>query len=181
MAQDRRVDDDIAESTLHLLRRGGPRAVTVEAVAAHSGIAKTTIYRRHPNRRTMLSSALVRVASPTPLVPDAAPPERLRWLIDHAVEMIEDGIGLGGLAALLTGDDPEFTTLFRQILIDQRAELAATIDAAKADGSMRSDIDTATLIDAIVGAYIAEYSRTGKVEEGWEERLFSLFWPAVRA
>jgi hypothetical protein len=32
-----------------------------------------------------------------------------------------------------------------------------------------------------VGAYIAEYSRTGKVEEGWEERLFSLFWPAVRA
>jgi hypothetical protein len=95
--------------------------------------------------------------------------------------MIEDGIGLGGLAALLTGDDPEFTTLFRQILIDQRAELAATIDAAKADGSMRSDIDTATLIDAIVGAYIAEYSRTGKVEEGWEERLFSLFWPAVRA
>jgi hypothetical protein len=129
----------------------------------------------------MLSSALSRVASPTPLVPDAEPPDRLRWLIDHAVEMIEDGIGLGGLAALLTGDDPEFTALFRQIVIGQRAVLAATVDAAKSDGSMRSDIDTATLIDAIVGAYIAEYSRVGQVEDGWQERLFNLFWPLVRA
>jgi AcrR family transcriptional regulator len=181
MAQHRSVDDAIAESTLHLLRTGGPRAVTVEAVAAHSGVAKTTIYRRHPNRRDMLSSALLRIASPTPLTSEAEPPDRLRWLIVHAGEMVEDGIGLGGLAALLTGEDPEFTTLFRQILVNQRAELAATIDAANADGSMRGDINTATLIDAVVGAYIAEHSRTGKVEDGWEERLFSLLWPAVRA
>ena len=48
MAERQRVEDGIAESTLYLLRNGGPRAVTVEAVAAHSGIAKTTIYRRHP-------------------------------------------------------------------------------------------------------------------------------------
>jgi hypothetical protein len=34
---------------------------------------------------------------------------------------------------------------------------------------------------AIVGAYIAEYSRVGKVEDGWQERLFNLFWPLVRA
>jgi AcrR family transcriptional regulator len=181
MAQRRRVDDAIAASTLHLLRTSGPRAVTVEAVAAHSGIAKTTIYRRHPNRRDMLSSALHRVASPTPLAAGAEPPDRLRWLVEHAVEMIEDGIGRGGLAALLTGEDPEFTKLFRQILIDQRAELAGTVNAAKADGSMRSDIDAATLIDAVVGAYIAEHSRTGKVEDGWEQRLFDFFWPAVRA
>ena len=74
MAQRRRVEDGIAESTLHLLRTGGPRAVTVEAVAAHSGIAKTTIYRRHPNRRDMLSSALSQVASPAPLEPQTEAP-----------------------------------------------------------------------------------------------------------
>lgn len=179
MAPQHRVEDGIADSTLHLLRTGGPRAVTVEAVAGHSGIAKTTIYRRHPNRRDMLSSALSRVASPTP--PDASgAADQLRWLIDRAVETIEYGIGLGGLAAMLTEDDPEFTTVFRQILVEQRAKLSAVVESAKADGLMRNNIDTPTLIDAIVGAYIAEHARTGKVADGWRQRLFELFWPAVR-
>jgi AcrR family transcriptional regulator len=181
MAERRRVEDGIAESTLHLLRTGGPRAVTVEAVAAHSGIAKTTIYRRHPNRREMLSSALSRVASPTRLDHETQAPDRLRWLIRHAVETIEDGIGLGGFAALLTDEDAEFTTLFRQILAEQRAELTAGIEQSNTDGAMRADIEIATLIDAVVGAYIAERARTGSIAEGWEERLFGLFWPAVKA
>jgi AcrR family transcriptional regulator len=180
MAPQSRVEDGIADSTLHLLRARGPRAVTVEAVAGHSGIAKTTIYRRHPNRREMLSTALSRVASPTPPDAETGAADQLRWLIDHAVETIEDGIGLGGLAALLTDDDPEFTTVFRQILVEQRARLAAVIETAKADGLMRNDIDSATLIDAIVGAYIAEYARTGRVGDGWRQRLFELFSPAVR-
>ena len=115
-----------------------------------------------------------------PLEPETESPDRLRWLIDHAIEAIEDGIGLGGLAAMLTGDDPEFTTLFRQMLVDQRAKLAAAVDAGKADGSMRGDIDAATLIDTVVGAYIAEHARTGTIEDGFQERLFRLLWPAVR-
>lgn len=176
-----RVEDGIAESTLHLLRTGGPRAVTVEAVAAHSGIAKTTIYRRHPNRRDMLSSALAAVASPEPPDSDTEAAEQLRWLIDHAVETVDSGIGFGGLAAMLTDDDPEFTAVFRSILTGQRAELSAVIDRAKASGSMRSDIDNATLIDAIVGAYIAERARTGQVADGWRERIFEVFWPAVES
>ncbi|MBU9763852.1 TetR/AcrR family transcriptional regulator [Mycobacterium sp. TNTM28] len=181
MAQQGRVEDGIAESTLQLLRSGGPRAVTIEAVAAHSGIAKTTIYRRHPNRRDMLAGVLQRLASPPPLDPQADAPDRLRWLITHAIGTIQDGVGLGGLAAMLTEDDPEFTTLFRKLLIEQRAALAAVIDASKDDGSMRKGIDTATLIDAVVGAFIAEYARTGTNEDGWQERLFDMFWPTVRA
>lgn len=181
MDRRKRVEDAIAESALHLLRTGGPRAVTVEAVAAHSGVAKTTIYRRHLNRRDMLSSALNLLAAPRPLDPDTDAAGRLRWLIESSVETIEDGIGLGGFAALLTGDDPEFTALFRRILADQRAELTAATDAAGPDGGLRPDIDTATLIDAVVGAYVAERARTGRVEKGWKERLFALFWPTVRA
>lgn len=180
MASRRRIEDGIAASTLHLLRTGGPRAVTVEAVAGHSGIAKTTIYRRHPNRRDMLTSALAAVASPPPPDPHTDAADQLRWLIDHAVETVDNGIGLGGLAAMLTEDDPEFTTVFRELLVEQRARLTAVIDAAKANGSMRADVDTAKLIDAIVGAYIAEQARTGQIADGWGERLFALFWPAVR-
>ncbi|MCT7658340.1 TetR/AcrR family transcriptional regulator [Mycobacterium deserti] len=181
MAQRSDVDDGIADATLALLRAKGPKAVTVEAVTARSGIAKTTIYRRYRDRRDMLSAALSRLTTPEPLAVDAQPEDRLRWLIQEAVKAIDAGIGFGGLAALLTDDDPDFTKLFRRILARQRAELESVIAAAKADGSFRADLDGATLVDAIVGAHIAERARTGRVAAGWESRLFDLFWPIVHA
>lgn len=174
------VEDRIAEATLTLLRSGGPRAVTVEAVAAASGVAKTTIYRRHRDRREVLSAALSRVASPPPIDPDASATDRLRWLITQAVEAVSGGVGLGGVAAMLTDEDPEFTTLFRRILVQQRERLEAVIDVGKADGGLRPDLDNAALLDAIVGAYLAEHARTGAVAVQWRERLFVLLWPAVQ-
>jgi hypothetical protein len=81
---------------------------------------------------------------------------------------------------MLTEDDREFTTIFRQLLVDQRSKVAVAIDAGKADGSMRKDVDPEVLIDAVVGAYIAEHARTGKVADGWRQRLFELLWPTVR-
>jgi AcrR family transcriptional regulator len=180
MAQRADVDDGISDAALALLRTRGPRAVTVEAVAARSGIAKTTIYRRFRDRRDMLSAALSRVTTPEPLAADAQAPDRLRWLIQEAVKTVDVGIGFGGLAAMLTDDDPDFTKLFRRILGRQRADLESVIDTAKGDGSFCADVDGATLVDAIVGAHIAERARTGRVAAGWEARLFDLFWPIVR-
>ena len=78
------------------------------------------------------------------------------------------------MVSLLTEDDPEFSTLFRQILVDHRAKLVNVIDACKADGIMRVDIDPETLIDAIVGTYIAERAREGQVGDDWEDRLFAV-------
>ncbi|MGV0835060.1 TetR/AcrR family transcriptional regulator [Mycolicibacterium thermoresistibile] len=179
MAQ-RDVEDDITDATLALLRASGPRSVTVQAVAARSGIAKTTIYRRYRDRRDMLSAALSRVTLPEPLDPDTAAPDRFRWLIAEAVKTIEIGVGYGGFAAMLTDEDPDFTSAFRQILARQRTELESMIDAGRTDGSLRADVDHAVLIDAVVGTHIAERARTGQVEAGWEQRLFDLFWPAVR-
>jgi hypothetical protein len=148
---------------------------------ALSGIAKTTIYRRHRDRRDMLAGALSRLISPDSLGPEASTPERLRWLIRQAVAAIDDGIGFGGFASLLTDDDPEFSTLFRQILVDHRANLVGVIDACKADGTMRGDVDPEAVLDAVVGVYITERARNGSVEDDWEETIFRLLWPAVTA
>jgi AcrR family transcriptional regulator len=149
-------------------------------VAARSGIAKTTIYRRHRDSRDMLSAALSRMTTTEPLAAQVEAPDRLRWLIGEAVKTIEVGIGFGGFAALLTDDDPDFTKLFRRILADRRAGLDSVIEAGKADGSFRADLDGSALVDAIVGAHIYERARTGRVTSGSESRLFDLFWPVER-
>lgn len=180
MAERRSVEDGITDSTLQILRTRGPRAVTVEAVTAHSGIAKTTIYRRYRDRRDMLAAALARLASPEPPSLHADTQERLRWFIKHAIDAIDDGIGFGGFASLLTEEDPEFSALFRQILLDQRAKLVSVIDACKTEGTMRVEVDPETLIDAVVGAYIAGRARNAPRGDDWQDPLFALFWPAVR-
>ncbi|MGW0158421.1 TetR/AcrR family transcriptional regulator [Mycobacterium sp. NPDC003323] len=170
--------DRIADSALHLLRTGGSRAVTVQGVQTHSGIAKTTIYRRFRNRREMLRSALSASMTPPPAPPRADPSDRLRWLIRQAVAAVDGGIGFGGFASLLTEEDPEFIGLFREVLSEQRAALVAVVNELGDDGAIAAGLDPETLIDAIVGTYVAARARTGD-PGNWEERTFALLKTAL--
>lgn len=167
------VDAKIAAATLELLRTRGPHGVTVEAVTARSGVAKTTIYRRYSDRRDMLGAALSSITTAAPLDDQTDVRDRFRWVIDRAVDAVEGGIGFGGFAALLTDEDAEFTEVFRRILAEQRATLESVITRTW------PGVDAVTLIDALVGAYAAERARTGAVADGWQNRLFAVFWPAL--
>jgi AcrR family transcriptional regulator len=183
MAETRRAvrgaaDAKIASATLGLLRSKGPAAVTIEGVAAASGVARTTIYRRYADRGEMLAAALIEVGVPEPVDAGASADDRLRWVIDRAGAMIVDGIGLGGIAALITDADPEFAEVFRHILGMHRAVLQ---QALRGTGGLREGIATETVIDAVVGALVAEHARTGGIADGWQERMFRLFGPAVMA
>ncbi len=172
-------DEAIADAVIELLRAQGPKAVNVEAVAAQAGIAKTTIYRRHRNRKEMIAAALTSLASPPP-PPDASSPQPvLEWVIEQSFQAIESGVGLGGVAALLTNEDAQFTELIRSLLVEHRAALATVVQNAAATGQLRADVDIDTVLDCIVGAYLAEHARSGKVEPGWTRRILRTLWPAI--
>ncbi|CAM3093267.1 TetR/AcrR family transcriptional regulator [Prescottella defluvii] len=170
----------IVAAVLEILRSRGPGAVTVESVAALSGVAKTTIYRRYADRREMLTAALSPLATPPQAHPALDARQRLHWVIERAVASVEHGIGFGGMAALLTDEDVEFSRSFRSILASYRRQVSEVIDEAKEAGEFRADLDNDALIDAIVGAYVAEQARLGNVDD-WRERLFATFWPTVAA
>ena len=104
-------DERITAAALELLRAKGPKAVTVEAVAARADVAKTTIYRRYRDRQEMLAAALTSLTQPPPPPDTSAAAPILEWLIDQCHDAIEEGIGVGGVAALLTDEDPAFTKL----------------------------------------------------------------------
>jgi AcrR family transcriptional regulator len=52
------TDPLILRATIDLLVEGGPSAATIDAIAARSGCAKTTIYRRWPTRDELILDAL---------------------------------------------------------------------------------------------------------------------------
>ncbi|GJF13642.1 hypothetical protein NGTWS0302_34340 [Mycolicibacterium cyprinidarum] len=156
----------ILDAALDLLRVRGPRAVTMQAIAATTGIAKTTIYRRHQNRRALLTAALEKLVIRPSIEPGSSREERMKWVISQSVEVIVDGIGVGGFAALLTNEDPDFSDAFRAILGAHRAH------AIEAHGNENGDGDT--LIDMIVGGYVAELARTGTIAADWSDRVLAV-------
>jgi AcrR family transcriptional regulator len=52
------ADEEILAVTLELLRATGYREFNVDDVAARTGIAKTTIYRRWPTKEALVSAAV---------------------------------------------------------------------------------------------------------------------------
>ncbi|WP_063058510.1 TetR/AcrR family transcriptional regulator [Nocardia sienata] len=167
-------DERITAATLELLRAKGPKAVTVEAVAALSGVAKTTIYRRYSNRGEMLTSSLGSIAEPELPPGTASLPTVMRWVVEQSLHVVDVSIGPGGVAALLTDDDPEFTTLIRSLLVQHRHRLSEALSRALEAQAPRSDLDVETFLDMIVGAYLAEIARSGGVRDDWSERVLSV-------
>jgi AcrR family transcriptional regulator len=172
-------DERITAAALDLLRTKGPRAVTIEAVAARAGVAKTTIYRRYRDRDDMLAAALTSLTRPTPPADRSALLPILEWLVQQSFNAIEEGIGVGGVAALLTEEDPDFTELIRSLLVEHRGALANVVREASLADEVREDLDIETTLDCIVGAYLAERARSGVVQPGWAKRVLRTLWPAL--
>lgn len=172
-------DERITAAALELLRTKGPRAVTVEAVALRADVAKTTVYRRYRDRQEMLTAALASLTQPPAPPETSATAPILEWLIDQCYNAIEKGVGVGGVAALLTDEDPAFTKLIRSLLVQHRQALADWLQQESKSKQIRRDLDVETVLDCIVGAYLAERARSGSVKSGWADRVLRTLWPAL--
>jgi len=171
-------DERITAAVLELLRTKGPKAVTVEAVAAHAGMARTTIYRRFRDRNDMLAAVIAPIAEPTTPAPGTSDVEALTWLVEQSLRSVDEGIGFGGLAALVTDSDPGSTDSIRQILARHRAALSAAVEHYIEGGHGRPDLDIETFLDCVIGAYFAERARSGRVAPGWSSRVVRTLLPA---
>ena len=174
------TDRNIYEATLRLLRTGGPAAVTVEAVAAESGVAKTTVYRRYADREVVLRAALRAAISPPGEPLGQTPREKIRWALDQTWHQMSDVLGRGGVSALLGNTQPRFNELFRKVLRPYADALVELIRADMSAGELRPDLDADTVVSLLFGAYPGELVRRGRVDKGFSERCVDLIWVAMR-
>ncbi len=64
-----------------------------DSVAARSGVARTTIYRRHRSRAKLMTAVLDElVQSPLP-APDLPVAEKLRWVLERVGDVLTHGLG----------------------------------------------------------------------------------------
>jgi AcrR family transcriptional regulator len=170
------VDERLHATVLALLRESGPGAVTMDRVAATSGVAKTSIYRRHPNRGQLLT-AVLSTAIGLPDVPEEGDVrDKIRFALEQAWHQMGDVLGPGGLAAIVGNGDPEFTGLFRAALQPYVDLLVERIRADVEAGLLREGLDADGVVSLMVGAYLGELVRHGEVAPEWMDRALELLW-----
>jgi AcrR family transcriptional regulator len=170
------VDVRLESAALSLLQTGGPAAVTMEAVAAESGVAKTTIYRRFANRAELLEKVLhTTIGQPGP-VPEGSVRDKIRFALVRAWTQMTNILGPGGLAAIVMDADPEFTELFRETLRPYDDALVARIREDSRAGLLRPDVDADGVVSLFVGAYLGELVRRGRVDDDWMDRSLDMIW-----
>jgi AcrR family transcriptional regulator len=111
-------DRAILDATLSLLTEVGYEQLSMEAVAGRSGAAKTTIYRRYPDKAALVAAAVERRAPAKPPQPEG---ESLRedvhsltaWL---ARSISEQEVGLLGAVFAGMRNDARLAQEMRQVL-----------------------------------------------------------------
>lgn len=172
------VDERILSSALALLHQRGPAAVSIEAVAAASGVAKTTIYRRYENRVALLT-ATVRSATTAVVFPTGrSAEETVRWVLQHARDTIEHVVGRGTVAAVIVDEDPEFSSVLLGMIRTTASPLRTELIRLREAGELRADLDVELGISALLGIVVAEVIRKHPTDDAWVDAAFDLLWPA---
>lgn len=152
-----RSADRLLQATLDLLTERGYAELTIEGVAARTGVAKTTIYRWWPSKAALVIDAIAPVIDAVNPVASGAG-KTLRKDLEAAVRRVVDvfqarldGLVMAGLIADLARD-PEMREAYRVRILDPRREAVADVLREwQQRGALRADADVELLQDLYVG------------------------------
>lgn len=173
------VDDRIFAAGLELLRSRGPAAVSIESVAAASGIAKTTIYRRYDNSEALLTAAIKSATTAVEIPAGLDAQDAVRWVLRHARDTIEHVVGRGTVAAVMIDSDPSFTTLMLGMIRATTHPFRTDLGQRVRSGELRSDLDIELTISILLGVVVAEIIRNRPTDDAWVDSVLALLWPSL--
>jgi AcrR family transcriptional regulator len=164
----------IEHSTLTLLAQKGFSELTIEAVAAHAGVGKATVYRWWPDKAALIADAFANSTTRNLHFPDTGSvvndmSQQMRQLI----KIFRSRRGRIVSAMLGAGQsDRSLIVAFRnRFLKPRREEAYATLRRAIARGELRKDVDMDLLLDSLYGPIYMRFliqhdSLTPKFVEG---------------
>ena len=157
--RDASVDEQVRAATLDILAERGRYGASVEAVAARSGVAKSSIYRRWSGRDEMIMDALATLFEVSEVVASGSddPREQLSALLEQLRDQWADPM-FRRLMRRLAADGseaPEDYRLFREQLISRRRDiLRAALSRCVEAGIVRADVDLQWVADLLVAPVI---------------------------
>ncbi|WP_086848841.1 TetR/AcrR family transcriptional regulator [Amycolatopsis kentuckyensis] len=169
----------ILAATLELVAEAGYGALTIEGIAARSGVGKQTIYRWWPSKADVLLDALATKADLQIPVPDAGSFRAdLTRFLGSTFELGGKSPVADTLRALMAQAqiDPDFGKRFREdFLFRRRDALATLVDRAQERGELPAGIKPSTVIDVVFGTLWYRLLATREpVDRGLADELVAL-------
>lgn len=171
-----RAHNAVLAATRTLIEEGGYAAATIEEIAARSGVAKTTIYRRWPNRPSLVVELLMGLAAE--VAPPPAGRDPLRALRTEMLRVAVASDGLAGqlLIALLSEAqrDPEVRDALVHGLFDPRRRASAqVVQAAQEAGMLRKGVPPLVVVDMLFGPlFYRRFIRQERATEAFVRQVF---------
>ncbi|MEY9858268.1 AcrR family transcriptional regulator [Catenulispora sp. GAS73] len=138
----------ILDAVLGLLSEGVPYgALSMEQVATRAGVGKATVYRRWPNKESLVVDSMATLwqeCPPPDLSDDRSTRERIVEYLDTMVEIMhEDMAGLVFASVMAAAQlHPELVQKYQQVAIEPRREqLRMILRHGIAAGELRADLD----------------------------------------
>jgi len=143
-------------SAVAILEERGYAAVTVEGVAAHSGVAKSTIYRWWPNKAHLVMEAYGHLVAERMPAPDTGDLRGdLTAFVAALYRVAQYPTRMRALRGLMAEAqlDPAFAEAFRAWVQHRRDALAAVFTRAADRGELGADVDVAHAVDLVFGPF----------------------------
>jgi TetR/AcrR family transcriptional regulator of autoinduction and epiphytic fitness len=143
----------VLDTALDLLIEGGYGAVTIEAVAARSGVAKSTIYRHWPSRVELINDAFHELKPPAPIDKDGDVRARVIGVLEHLARNVAASTWSSCLPALIDAAerDPEARDLHGRLARAGRQSLVDLLVEGVQRGELRPDLDVELVAEALAG------------------------------
>ena len=142
----------ILETAYELLEEVGFASMSVEGIASRAGVGKATIYRRWPNKASVVMDAFLAAMAPQIPFPDTGSArEDLRRQMRSLVEAMRGRHGRTIATLIGAGQaDPELAEAFRtRVVALRRAEARQVLQRGMARGDFRSKFDPEVVLDAL--------------------------------
>jgi AcrR family transcriptional regulator len=169
----------ILQAALRLVSAKGFRAITVDRIAAEAGVGKMTLYRRWPNKSSLVMDALLELIGPQTDFPSAACAlESLQKQLQLQAKFFRSKYGrfIRSLLAEAQSDEQLARAFRDHWLYPRRAGVLQILQRAVKEGDLRPGIDLETTIDMLYGPiYYRLLLGTGEIDDAFTNRLYEQF------
>ena len=156
--RDPQIDSAIGRASLDVLADRGFARFTVEEVASLAGVGKTSIYRRFPDKDSLISHALDHINDDLPPIPDhGSVKDRLSIMMERVRQGIPTSHA-GRIMRHVLGESQEsphlVTEFYRRVIEPRSARIRTVLTDGKATGELAEDFDVDVAIAALVGSMV---------------------------
>ncbi len=141
------------DAALELIREVGAGRVTIESIAARSGVAKTTLYRQFDDLESLLFAAFESLKRPQQIPTEHGVVADIeRWLLDFAASLFSDEFAALIPAMIEVAERTDRgRVLAEEFAARRRVAMQTRLQQAIDDHELAADIDIDTIVSMLVG------------------------------